>query len=157
MPAGRPTTYRAEYAEQAYKYCLLGATDAQLSDFFGVSEQTINLWKKRHSKFFESIKAGKAVADAEVADKLYQRAKGYSHPEEKVFNNQGEVVRAETVKHYPPDPTAAIFWLKNRQKKNWRDKHDLEHTGENGGPIGITVTFVDVPEYPEDVDDDAAG
>jgi hypothetical protein len=32
------------------------------------------------------------------------------------------------VKHYPPDPTSMIFWLKNRQPQKWRDKHDLDIT-----------------------------
>lgn len=32
--AGRPTKYKPEYAEQASKLCALGATDAQLADFF---------------------------------------------------------------------------------------------------------------------------
>jgi hypothetical protein len=41
----------------------------------------------------------------------------------------------EVVKHYPPDPTAAIFWLKNRQKDKWRDKREEEVSGPNGGPI----------------------
>ena len=26
--------------------------------------------------------------------------------------------------------TAMIFWLKNRRPVEWRDKHDLEHTGD---------------------------
>ena len=29
---GRPTKYKEEYAEQAYKLCLLGATDKELSE-----------------------------------------------------------------------------------------------------------------------------
>ena len=43
---GRPTKYKAEYAEQARKLCLLGATDMEMADFFEVSEFTINKWKK---------------------------------------------------------------------------------------------------------------
>lgn len=46
MAAGRPTDYREEYNEQAYKLCLLGATDAELGDFFNVTEQTINNFQK---------------------------------------------------------------------------------------------------------------
>jgi DNA-binding XRE family transcriptional regulator len=101
---------------------LLGATDADLAEFFEVSEQTINAWKKAHKGFLESLKAGKRLADAEVAERLFQRAMGYSHPEEKVFNNQGEIVTHQTTKHYPPDPTSMIFWLKNRDPERWRDK-----------------------------------
>jgi hypothetical protein len=26
-------------------------------------------------------------------------------------------------------------WLKNRRKDEWRDKHEVEHSGPNGGPI----------------------
>ena len=40
-----------------------------------------------------------------------------------------------TTKHYPPDTTAAIFWLKNRQKSKWRDKQDHEISGPDGKPI----------------------
>ena len=57
--AGRPTNYKKEYDEQAYKLCLLGATDKEMADFFNVKEQTINNWKKNHPSFFESIKRGK--------------------------------------------------------------------------------------------------
>lgn len=134
MPAGRPTKYKDDYAGQAYKLCLLGATDKQLADFFNTSEQTINAWKKKHSDFLESIKRGKVQADAKVAESLFHRACGYSHPEDKIFNNNGEEMIVATTKHYPPDATAAIFWLKNRDKENWRDqkeingKFDHEHT-----------------------------
>src|SRR5690554_800922 len=118
----RPTKYRAEHAEQARKLCLLGATDADLADFFEVTISTINKWKKDHKGLSESLKAGKRLADADVAERLYQRAMGYSHPEEKVFNNQGEMVTHVTTKHYPPDPTSMIYWLKNRDPERWREK-----------------------------------
>ena len=46
--------------------------------------------------------------------------------EDKIFNNQGVELVVPTIKHYPPDTTAAIFWLKNRQKDNWRDKQEVD-------------------------------
>ena len=109
--------------------CLLGATDKEMADFFNVKEQTINNWKKNHPSFFESIKRGKIVADANVAKSLYNRALGYYHPEDKIFNDNGEPLIVPTVKHYPPDPTAAIFWLKNRKPAEWRDKRDVQVEG----------------------------
>lgn len=118
---GRPSSYRSEYAEQARKLCRLGAIDKELADFFGVSEQTINAWKTAHPEFLESLKAGKELADAEVADKLFQRATGYSHPAVKLFMYQGTVIREEYIEHYPPDTAAAIFWLKNRRSDLWRN------------------------------------
>jgi len=141
----RPTKYKDEYAEQGRKLCLLGATDKELADFFGVTESTLNLWKKEHSEFSESLKAGKDQADTDVADRLYQRAMGYTHKEEQIFQYQGVVVRADTMKHYAPDTTACIFWLKNRQKGKWRDRQDHEVTGKDGAPVdlNLTVKFVD--------------
>lgn len=41
---GRPSKYREEYADQARKLCLLGATDADLASFFEVNEDTVNEW-----------------------------------------------------------------------------------------------------------------
>ncbi len=96
LPNGRPTKYKAEFSEQSYKYCLLGATDKQLASFFEVSESTINLWKNEPPKFSESIKRGKEIADGKIAEALYRRGISYSHSEEKIFNNSGEVLRVET-------------------------------------------------------------
>jgi len=130
---GRPTDYKQGYAEQAYKLCLLGSTDKQLADFFDVSEQTINAWKQKHPEFLESLKAGKEIADAKVGESLFQRATGYQCPEDRIFYNNGEVTVVPTTKHYPPDPTSMIFWLKNRQRDKWNDRK--EHTGPGGKPL----------------------
>ena len=122
---GQPTKYKESYNTQAYKLCLLGSTDKQLGDFFEVEESTINNWKIAHPKFLESLKKGKLVADAEVAEMLYHRAKGFKHPEDKIFCTNGIVTTVETIKHYPPDTAAAFIWLKNRAK--WKDKQEISH------------------------------
>ena len=64
MAGGRPTKYKPEYATQAAKLCALGATDAQLADFFDVAISTITLWKVQHPEFSASIKLPKAEASA---------------------------------------------------------------------------------------------
>lgn len=126
--AGRPSDFRPEFIEQAEKLCKLGAIDSELADFFETSIQTLNTWKLKHPEFLESIKRGKDIADAEVASKLYHRAVGYEHPDCHVSNYQGEITVTPLVKHYAPDPTACIFWLKNRQPDKWRDKTEREVT-----------------------------
>ena len=122
----RPTKYKTEYEEQAYRLCLLGATDEEMVGFFGVTERTLNRWKKRKG-FCQSIKRGKLNADANVAESLYKRACGYEHPEDKIFCTDGKITTVETTKHYPPDTAAAFIWLKNRA--GWKDKSDIEHSG----------------------------
>lgn len=131
---GRPSKFKEEYADQVFKLCLLGATDKDLASFFEISESTLNLWKLEHVNFSESIKRGKHEADANVANRLYQRALGFEHDSEEIKvvpigNNQGsEIERVQIRKVYPPDPTAAIFWLKNRQPEKWRDKQEVQHS-----------------------------
>ncbi|NLW90671.1 MAG: hypothetical protein GXY34_03605 [Syntrophomonadaceae bacterium] len=142
---GRPTDYKEDYCKKAYKLCLLGATDKEMADIFGVAESTLNLWKKEHKEFSESLKMGKEAADANVANRLYQRAMGYQHPEDKIFNDNGEPLIVPTTKHYPPDPTAAIFWLKNRQPQKWRDKQEID-TNISGG-IEVSFTSPDLDDY----------
>lgn len=136
----RPSKYKDEYADQAYKLCLLGATDKDMADFFEVDEATINRWKESKEGFCESLKRGKTMADATVASKLYHRAIGYEHPEIVTATFQGHITDTmEVVKHYAPDPTAAIFWLKNRQPKQWRDKQEIDSNVKGKFDIDVEI------------------
>lgn len=150
---GRPTKYKAEYAEQARKLCLLGATDAEMAEFFQVQETTINNWKRDHPDFLESIKKGKVLADAQVADKLFNRAVGYDAPDTDIRVINQEIVQTDIIKHYPPDPVSAIFWLKNRQRDKWRDKPEAEDTQNNEPPpVQINVNVTDARKRDDDSD-----
>lgn len=121
---GRPSKFRPEFIEQSRKLAMLGLTDAEMAQVFDVSEQTLNAWKKEKPGFLESLKSGKVIADAEVTASLFHRATGYEHPEDDIRVVNGEIVITPTIKHYPPDPTSMIFWLKNRQPDKWREKRE---------------------------------
>ena len=126
MAGEKNSKYKPEYDQLAYNYGLLGVTDKQLAEFFGVCEATINNWKHDHPSFLESLNRSKAQADAMVAQSLFKRATGYVHPETKIATRDGQITDTLDVeKHYAPDPTAAIFWLKNRQPEIWRDKKEM--------------------------------
>lgn len=139
----RPTDYRQEYAEQARKLCLLGFTDKQLADFFDVNESTITRWKQKYPEFCTSIKSGKVVADAQVVDSLYNRALGMEVEEVEVRGDGDNEIKRVTKKHIPPDTTAQIFWLKNRQPELWRDKPTVENSAQEAVPVQIIVQTVD--------------
>jgi hypothetical protein len=126
---GRPSKFKPEFVEQARQLCELGATDREVAEFFEVTEQTLNNWKAAHPAFFESLKLGKESADKRVEQSLYRRALGYSHDSVHVSNFQGVVTLTPVVEQYPPDTTAAIFWLKNRRPEQWRDIRAVEHAG----------------------------
>lgn len=139
--AGRKSSFKEEYINQAAKLSLLGLIDKDMAVFFGVSEQTFNKWKKDFPELLESIKKGKEIADANVASRLYNRAIGYDYDEKtqeskKDANGIYKLVETKTVKkHMPPDTTAAIFWLKNRQPEKWRDRKELDATVNLGDEL----------------------
>jgi hypothetical protein len=122
-----PSLYRPEFAEQARKLCLLGATDKELADFWGVSVQTNYDWQKAHPEYLESITRGKYKADAEDASKLFERACGSEQGADKFYRgDDGSVIKVPNKVEYPPDTQAASLWLRNRQPHRWRDRHQVD-------------------------------
>lgn len=136
---GRPSVYRVEYATIGYRMTLLGATDKDMAEAFGVSEQTINGWKSKHPKFFESIKSGKIFADSQVAESLFRRANGITRKAVKIFQHEGQSYEHEYEEYFPPDTGAAMAWLKNRRPAQWRDKPaDLTVNVNNDVKVDLT-------------------
>mgnify|MGYP001243368073 CR=1 FL=1 len=141
-PGGRPTIYNDDMPHRAYKLALLGLTDREIAKQLEISLDTLNRWKREHPEFSDQLNAGKLEADANVAKSLYQRAVGYSHPEEKIFINNGEIIRTETIRQYPPDTRAAALWLGVRRGAQWVQTTRQEITGPGGGPIqSISVSL----------------
>jgi len=138
----RPTKYTKEHLATVKVLAKLGATNLEMAEALGVALSTFNLWKTLHAEFSDAIKIGKDVADDRVEQSLYQRAMGYSHPETDIRVVDGSIVETPMIKHYAPDTTAAIFWLKNRRPAEWRDKHELDHSGH--------MTFTDLSD--EDIE-----
>src|SRR5882724_9472661 len=92
-PERVPALYRPEYAEQARKLCLLlGATDQELARFFDVPLAALRDWLASVPEFAAAVRAGKELADADVADRLYRRALGYSHEAVRIFSHQGNAI-----------------------------------------------------------------
>lgn len=126
----RPSKFKPEFITQAAKLCALGATDIEVADFLEVDVRTLHRWKGEHEEFCHALKAGKAVSDERVERSLFARATGYEHDEVDIRVVAGALVQTPIRKYYPPDTTAAIFWLKNRKPAEWRDKQEVEHSGE---------------------------
>jgi hypothetical protein len=122
------------------KLAALGATEAEMADFFGVSHKTFTRWKISKPEFCRALKTAKDAADARVERRLYERAVGYSVETEKVLCLRGKVIRVKTIEHYPPDTTACIFWVKNRQPGRWRDRVDPAQAVTRFNFIGMVPT-----------------
>src|SRR4051794_8822321 len=86
---GRPTAFRAEYMDKIPQLSTCGCTDEQVALLLGVTERTVNRWKKSNPQFCQSIRRQKFLLDLDVVYSLYRAAK------------QGNI-------------QAIQFWLKNR-------------------------------------------
>lgn len=136
---------RGKYEEWLTKEGLLkiegwardGLTDEQIAQNMGISRSTLNEWKNKYQDISDTLKKGKEVVDLQVENALLKRALGYSY-EEVTFEYGEEVKRVR--KEVVPDTTAQIFWLKNRRPDKWRDKQDIEHTGN----MNVNNPFADL-------------
>jgi len=137
---GRPTKYNRDFhPKQVLKYALLGLTDKQIAGVFEISESTLNLWKNEYREFSESIRAGKTDADANVASTLYKRSLGHTQKKQfafkvKAYDEKDRLIEkveiVEVEEYYPPSDSAINLWLTNRQRGNWGNKSEVEHSGE---------------------------
>lgn len=128
--AGRPPKYHPHFVIMidALGASLVSSTNWQLAKMFGVDETTVSGWMGLHPQFSIAVNRARANVDQQVEGALFQRAVGYTHPEEKIFcaPRSGEIVRARTTMRYPPDTKAAQFWLMNRNPDKWRASREAD-------------------------------
>ncbi len=128
---GQPTRYERAFCPRARRLALLGLTDTEIADLFGISPDTLYEWRRRHLEFSDSLDAGKIEADPRVAEGLYNRARGMSMPAVKIFQGTPEAgpVIVPHQEHLPPDVGAAKLWLSRRQPEKWRERQEVNVTG----------------------------
>lgn len=115
-----------------------GLTDEQIAKNMGVSRSTLNEWCKKYPDISDTLKKEKEIADIQIENALFERAKGGIHRVKKVFKvkhvyydemgrkcEKEELKIAEDEVYTPGDTTAQIFWLKNRLPEKWREKQNL--------------------------------
>ena len=108
-----------------------GYTERQIALALDLTQSSITRWKQRYPEFKDLLQIWKLDADRQVERSLFERATGYVHDEERIYHDKdGKVTRVTVERHYPPDVKACIFWLKNRQKDLWKDKQEIEHSGD---------------------------
>jgi transposase-like protein len=145
---GRPTKLSEEKKQQAVKLQAKGMTIVEISEILAIHPRTLQRWRGKLTDFCHALKEAKDSSDELVKASLFRRATGYTCEEEKIFFFQGNVRRVKTIKHYPPDTTAAIFWLKNRQPQEWRDTYNIV-PGANPNEKDAKKTF---KQFCEDAD-----
>ena len=128
-------------------WCRDGLIEEEIAKKLNIGMSTLSKYKVEHVELVEALKRGKEVIDYEVEQKLLKRAMGYDYDEvtkenllNPITNEFGLEVTKVVRKHVLPDTTAQIFWLKNRKPKEWRDKRDIEMSGETTVNNNIDLT-----------------
>lgn len=118
----------------------------------GISRSTLKEWRKKYPAISAALKKSKDHFDDEAEDVLYKYGVGQFKTTTTVTRWHIDPTTGETVvdagtttqTQLPPNPTALIFWLKNRRPDQWRDhpNRDKEKSGTSGPPITI---IADIP------------
>lgn len=147
---GREINYHPGFCHIAERACIISSTNVDLAEMFGASTTAITFWQNKYPDFARAVAAGKARADEQVEKSLAHRANGYSYEEEVLITVAGprgsgsSVERHKVKKHFPPDPTSMIFFLKNRKPQDWRERQpDGADSGDPPAPVSVTINFKD--------------
>lgn len=96
-----PTEVTEEMVDKVAFMARQGATDEEMAEELGCTVRTLYVWYRQWPQLVQAVKDGKDNADDRVERSLFRRAVDSSD-------------------------TAAIFWLKNRRRNQWRDRHETE-------------------------------
>jgi len=128
---------------QLYKH---GAIDADVTNTLKINPETYKKYLRNNRDFYDKIWELKFEFDVEVVEEsLKKRANGFEyeevHTEVNEDKNGQQRKSVKRIKKFiPPDTTAMIFILKNRNSKKWRDKQEVD------------VTVVDLSKAIENLD-----
>lgn len=129
-----------------------GLTDEQIAHNMGISRKTLAEWKKKYGDIGDTLKRGKEIVDIQVENALLKKALGIKETVKKAvkvkevkYDEGKRVSEKEHIEYVdeevfvPPDTTAQIFWLKNRQPDKWRDKVENVNTNQPDREININI------------------
>lgn len=123
-PVGRPSEYRPEFAEAARNKMAEGFSKTATAGSLGVCKATFDNWCREFPEFLGAVKDGEAMRTLFLETDLLAAKDG-------------------------PTVTSRIFALKNAAPDEWRDRHMLEHSGPNNGPLRFIVGEMTAQEAAE--------
>lgn len=109
---GRQTDYTPERGAELIFWMKQGYSLTAAAPKLGVHRDTIYAWREKYPEFSDSLKHAMGL---------------------RVFKLETDLLAAPD----GPTVTSRIFALKNAAPDEWKDKHELEHNGDQENPIRI--------------------
>ena len=103
---GRPTKYLPEYCDLLITHMDNGYSFQSFAGLVNVSKDTLYEWEKNYIEFSDAKKIG------------FEKSRLF-----------WEKIGIDLSKKNFGNPTAFIFNMKNRFPEDWREKHEIEHSG----------------------------
>ena len=138
-------------------YARDGMVNREIAEAVGISRTTLDKWTKKYPQIAEVLKCGKEVADRKVENALFERCTGkvmrlkkpvkikkveFDKKTGRKISETEEIVESITEEYIQPDTKAIQFWLINRKPEKWKNKVEIERSGdrEETGIIQIETT-----------------
>ena len=113
----------------------------EVAEALNVSRRALYNWIEDDSDLKEAIESQEEANIDFTESKLFARIEGYEHPDTHISNFQGTVTVTDITKHYPPDATSIIFFLKTRAKhRGYIERQEV--TGKDGAPLVAQSYFL---------------
>lgn len=139
---GRPDAYNPDYAIRATGLCMLGLTNKELGERFGVSETTIEKWIATIPEFAGCVYDGREGMVDKVVAAAFRAATGFEHPEDdirtvSIGDGVSEVRITPTTKRYPPNYNFANLILINRARRHFPHRESDNAASGERSPADI--------------------
>ncbi len=143
--ASKYERYVKPYLREIKFWAESGASQEEIAQKLRVAYSTFRMYRKKYPELEEAFQIGDEAAVEEVQAALFKSATGQKvsiKKQIKVKNADGseKIEEVEEEQYVAPNPTAIMFYLKNKRPKMWNEKLTVE--GEVTG--GIEISFPNV-------------
>jgi len=120
-------------------------TNREIAEKMGISEITLQKYRRQHPEIDDAIRKGKEVVDECVESALLRSALGAKTRKVKVVQVYKLGILTETHKEviereHVPSVLACTVWLYNRQRDRWKKNPDNDVFQDESKSINITIT-----------------
>lgn len=99
----------------------------EFEQFLDLEPIVFRHWCDTNNRYKDAVYSWRNHATKEIEVAMAKRAIGFKKTTKRdVLTKLGTVETLEIETYYPPDPTAAQFWLKNRAPNDWQDKKEID-------------------------------
>lgn len=121
--------YIKAFDRRAHGYALLGHTNDEIAELLDIPSRTFDDWLVANPSLRAAIHRARYTDNIAVVKALHRAARGYKHRETKLNVVDGELIKTNVTKAYPPNVNASMVILANRAGAQWKDKRTVEHSG----------------------------